>query len=365
MKKERLKEIDMLRAIAFIFVVAQHTVGCFSNCKGVGYTVLNIIYVIAKTAVPIFLFISAFSLFYVYFDNVDWKNYYTKRIKYVIIPYAIWSAIHICISGNTEYFKHFIIELIAGNGRFHLWYMGMIIRVYLIFPVIFYITKWVHALNIKIRVVVFLSFLPLYYMISKYQNVISHNIGSFIFKNPTPLQQRSVNISILFWFLYFVLGIYASLNYEYIKIKIIKYKHFIILIFSMLLVYAYLNEVEEVKFVRSFYLLYVIFAILTFYIVALALANRKKCYGLLKYISDYSYGSYLVHVIVINGVTAVGILIPSISYVFLRISALIIGSIGTPMLIHLINHIKYSEYLTGVKRKSIGRAIKAPIAVEN
>lgn len=37
MNKTRLKEIDILRATAFIFVVAQHTVGGFSNAEGINF----------------------------------------------------------------------------------------------------------------------------------------------------------------------------------------------------------------------------------------------------------------------------------------------------------------------------------------
>lgn len=33
----RLKELDILRAIAFIFVVEQHTMGGYSNIKGISF----------------------------------------------------------------------------------------------------------------------------------------------------------------------------------------------------------------------------------------------------------------------------------------------------------------------------------------
>ena len=62
MKQERLQEIDILRAIAFIFVVVQHTLGGYSNIEGIPYssfTVMKLMYVMAKIAVPNFLFIYA------------------------------------------------------------------------------------------------------------------------------------------------------------------------------------------------------------------------------------------------------------------------------------------------------------------
>ena len=119
MKQERLYEIDILRAIAFIFVVVQHTLGGFSNIEGIPYssfTVMKLMYVMAKTAVPIFLFISAVALFYVHTKKFDCKSYYLKRIKFVFIPYIIWSAINMIELGNKDRFGDFIMELISGNG---------------------------------------------------------------------------------------------------------------------------------------------------------------------------------------------------------------------------------------------------------
>jgi len=354
--KERLKEIDILRAIAFIFVVAQHTVGGFSNIKGIAsyeYFTMKFLYVMAKTAVPIFLFISAISLFYVYTGKIDWKKYYIKRFKYVLIPYAIWSAINMYKLGNEERFKDFFIQILAGNGAFHLWYMGMILRLYLIFPIILYVAKKVHALNIKIRMGVFVSIIYLYYMVSKYQNTISDNVGAFVFGNPTEVQQRIVNISVLFWFLYFVLGIYVALNYEYLKTQILKYKYIIISIYFMLFAYVYSNEIHAVKFVRQLSLMYTVFSILTFYIVALSLKNRVKFYGFIKHISDYSFVAYMAHVIVINKVSNnLKLMFPSITYLVLGILTLIITSIATPMFFYGVSFIKYSEYLTGTKNSS-------------
>ena len=141
MKQERLREIDILRAIAFIFVVVQHTLGGYSNIEGIPYNsfiIMKIIYIMATPAVPIFLFISAVALFYAHSKKLDLKKYYLKRVKYILVPYIIWSAINMIELGNEDRFKDFIIEVIGGNGAFHLWYMGMVIRIFLFFPIILF-----------------------------------------------------------------------------------------------------------------------------------------------------------------------------------------------------------------------------------
>lgn len=354
MNKVRLKELDILRATAFIFVVAQHTLGGFSNAKGINYfdyTVLKFLYVIAKTAVPIFLFISGVSLFYVYSDKFDWKKYYIKRFKYIFIPYVIWSAINMIKLGNEDRFQNFIEQIIAGNGGFHLWYMGMIIRLYLIFPLILWICKKIHSINIKIRSAIFIALSVLFYAISRYQNIIADNISVFLFKNPTDLQHRMINISILFWFYYFILGAYFALNYSYIKEKVLKYKSILLVTYIFLFIYAYLNELDAIPFVRALSLLYPIFSILTFYIICIYLSSKNTIYSSMNLIGKYSFVSYMAHIIVINGLYArINYLVKDylIFGVLLWISTFII----TPLLFAIISYIPCSQYITGVKNRS-------------
>ncbi len=364
MKNERLKEIDILRAFAFIFVVAQHTVGGFANAKGISffdYSIMKFLYVIAETAVPIFLFISGLSLLYVYADKFDWKKYYIKRIKYVLIPYIIWSAIDIYEFNDMEKFKSFALQLISGNGGFHLWYMGMILRLYLIFPIILLIAKKIHSANIKIRVVVCIGLTVLYYYVSKYTNVIQDNVISFLFKNPNELQHKIINISPLFWYIYFVLGMYFALNYVYIKNKVLKNKNIIFIAYVPLLVYAYLREINynNIQFVRVLWILYVIVSILVFYVISIKLIDKIKVYSVMRYISDYSFAAYMAHILVINyAVFYTMKFFHTKNNLVLGISSWIITSLVTTFFISVISLIPYSQFVTGAKNTRIRLEIK-------
>lgn len=369
MSNKRLKELDILRAIAFIFVVAQHTLGGFSNVKGINhleFIVMKFIYVMGKTAVPIFFFISAVSLFYVYFNKFNWKSYYIKRLKYVLIPYIIWSAINMHKLGNADSFKNFTIQLIAGNGAFHLWYMGTILRVYLFFPAILWIGKKVYLMNSRIKTSIFVGLVIIYYEVSVYQNTISDKLSLFIFKTPTEVQNRIVSISFLFWFLYFVIGIYFALNYEYFKEKVLKYKVIIIIIYFMLFIYAYLNELEIVSFTRSLSLLYTICSILVFYILSIALVRSDKVYKTMRFIGDYSFVSYMAHIIVINEVVnRIRLKFHTQDYLVLGLLAWSITSIITPVIFSLISYIPYSQYITGNKKVPPKLIIKDSFNVSN
>lgn len=357
MTKERLKELDIMRAIAFIFVVTQHIIGGYSYIEKVPkneHLILKMLYIVAKPAVPIFLTISAISLFYVYYDNFHWKKYYIKRVKYILIPYTIWSAINMYKLGNGNRFNDFIWEVLSGNGAFHFWYMGMILRLYIYMPVILYIAKKIHNSSNVLRSTVFISMFPLYYMISKYQYTISQGLGKFIFKNPTELQQKFINISPMFWMLYFILGIYIALNYETFKNIIMKFKWMIVAAYLPLLAYAYLNEIKAVEFKRSLYILFMLFTILVVYILALCLADFKKLYSKLKFIGDYSFAAYMAHIIVLNWMANYLQLRFGIrDYLILGLCVLVITSIITPLIIYFLTYFPYSQYITGAKNNMV------------
>lgn len=357
MTKERLKELDIMRAIAFIFVVTQHIIGGYSYIEKVPkneHLILKILYIVAKPAVPIFLTISAISLFYVYYDNFHWKKYYIKRAKYILIPYTIWSAINMYKLGNGDRFNDFIWEVLSGNGAFHFWYMGMILRLYIYMPVILYIAKKIHNSSNILRSIVFISIFPLYYMISKYQYTISQDLGKFIFKNPTELQQKFINISPMFWMLYFILGIYIALNYKTFKNIIMKFKWMIVAAYLPLLAYAYLNEIKAVEFKRSLYILFMLFTILVVYILALYLADFKKLYSKLKFIGDYSFAAYMAHIIVLNWMANYLQLRFGIrDYLILGLCVLVITSIITPLIIYFLTYFPYSQYITGAKNNMV------------
>jgi peptidoglycan/LPS O-acetylase OafA/YrhL len=356
-QNKRLKEVDILKAEAFIFVVAQHTIGGYSNSKKLNlfdYSILKFLYVLAKPAVPIFLFISGILLFRAYEEKLNAVDFYKKKIKYIIIPYVIWSAINMYFMKNTDRFKDFIIQVIAGNGAYHLWYMGMIIRLYLIFPFIFFLAKKIHKSHIIARISIFIGIVVIYYNVNKYNNVISDYLGKIIFGKPTEVDQRIINISFVFWYLYFALGVYVGLNYEFIKEKLLKYKSMILLSFTVLLSYAYLNETNNFEFIRACSIAYNCFSILTFYVISVMLVKKIKFYRLMSFIGRYSFSAYMLHVIVFGYVAQYLIGIFHVKdYLLLGVLACIIVSIISPILIKILSFIPLSNYITGAEASKL------------
>ena len=362
MTQGRLREIDILRAIAFIFVVVQHTLGGYSNIEGIPYSsfvIMKLIYIMATPAVPIFLFISAIALFYAHSKKFDYKSYYLKRVKYILVPYVIWSAINMIELGNKDRFKDFTIQVIGGNGAFHLWYMGMVIRIFIFFPIILWFAKRIHLLKVKVRIGIFILLSCIYYLVLRFQNVISDSLGKLIFGTPTEIQQRLIDISPLFWYLYFLIGICLILNYDYIKGKITQYKTVIGISYIFLLAYSYLNEIGIIESIKFTYLLYMIISITVFYLVAVKLSEKNVIYRIFKFIGDYSFGAYMAHIIVINYVSnEIIIEFETRNYLFVGVLTLIITAIATPLCMKIISYIPFSEYITGAKRSYVNLNLK-------
>ena len=117
---------------------------------------LSLIYVSAVSALRVseqvfafgtatFIFLSAFVLFYSYynrrFDKELIKNFYLNRLKFVIIPYIIFSGLYFYIvaspfthySDNAEIVWDFLVKLGTGKAYDHLYFVSISIQFYLLF----------------------------------------------------------------------------------------------------------------------------------------------------------------------------------------------------------------------------------------
>jgi peptidoglycan/LPS O-acetylase OafA/YrhL len=218
---------------------------------------------------------------------------------FIFIPYIIWSAISMYNLAMKKICQ-FLMQLIGGNAAYHFWYLGMVIRMFIYFPLILWAAKKIHAMNIKIRIAVFLFLVTLYYFISGYQGAIVNSVAAFLFGTPDELEFKIVNISLLFWYLYFMLGVYMAFNYRYIKGKLLQYKAAVFVCYGISYVYAVLHEIHKVPFIRPMYLMHVVMSIAAFYLISIMIAEKRIVFRPLKFIGDYSFAAYMAHVIVIQ-----------------------------------------------------------------
>lgn len=358
MKKERLVEFDTLRGLAFIFIVLQHSVGGFSFREDINIQDLfisKLMYTIAEVATPLFVCLTAVALLYTYYDKFDIKNFYIKKMKFLVMPFILWSIFIICYNNeNINY--DIILTIFSGSAQYHLWYMGMILRLYLYFPLILLFVRHINKEESYIKTLYFLFFtLCNWYMLSN--QWILDTIARFIFKNPTELQDKIIAITPLIYYFYFVIGAYLILNYKSFKESILKYKYIVIIMYFIGLAYYYYIEIKDrigdpfpyIKNYTSMSIFYKSISILFFYIIAYYITTKfRYVFKLFEMIGKYSFPAYLIHVLILNKLTRY---IPVTQYLSCAIKYLLLTVAISISICYVLNYLPYSEYLIGNKSK--------------
>ena len=124
---KRLEEIDILRGIAILGVIAIHT---SIHANEILYAIAN---KLTRFAVPFFIIISGFVLFYNYgHKKINYIRFIERRAKFVLIPYIFFTFLYCYIFHQ----KSFAVHLLIGDAAPHLYFIILIFSVLLTFPFI-------------------------------------------------------------------------------------------------------------------------------------------------------------------------------------------------------------------------------------
>lgn len=143
--------IDNLRATATIGVILLHVSGPltykFEIVPTTWWWTGNIINSLVRSSVPIFLMISGTLLLP---KNDTLNTFLKKRFVRVLIPFAFWALVHIVMNlalkikeGEVKNINDALDNIavkVCGGIAFHYWYIYMIIGIYLFLPIL---GKWV------------------------------------------------------------------------------------------------------------------------------------------------------------------------------------------------------------------------------
>ena len=366
MYTEHINELDVLRAFGFIFVVAQHIFGAYAWREGAGFTeslILSLLYLIAQPAVPMFVMITAIGLFLKHSEKMDTLMFYKKRFLYIFLPYVVWTVINILDAkqyGEASY-GLFIGQLLAGTGRYHLWYMSMVLRIYLFFPLILWVSKQILRKSWFFKVGFFVTFFIFYIFLLK-NNGITEWIGKIVFGTSTYNEQRFLERTPLLWAIYFVIGAYVIFGYPYFMVWLRSCKKRISLAYGMLLLYNYYVEISPhlpghnivpPGYIYCFLKVsFMILSIFIFYNLSCYITQKPRLYRLFKETSAYSYSSYLGHVIVLQAVaTVLSKAYPIKSFLLSGLILFILTVVITVKIMQLLSILPLSKYFLGTTYK--------------
>lgn len=284
--------IDNARAISTIAVILLHvSAGIlheYNNIPILNWHIGNIFDSSVRFSVPVFFMISGaliLSKDYLLF------SFLKKRVLKILPPLLFWSLIYSLF--NNFIFKHKpiqidrFLEIIGKNllngSEYHLWFVYTILGIYLFAPIL---RKWIkHSNNTEIK-----YFLVIWLISTLYNKPYNFEYLPNI---------EIVNFSGLVG--YFVLGYYL-LHFN-------KKNNFIFIVLIIIgttstILGTYFTSLFNGYFKETFYSAYSINVIISSVGVFLLLKNieikNQHIQNCLLAISKYSYGIYLVHVLVLN-----------------------------------------------------------------
>lgn len=292
-KSERIFYLDFLRAISTVAVILMH-IGIEKNWGGISIAQFNTIQcMLAGWCVPMFLMITG--TLFLNASDCSFQRIWS-HVKKTILVIVFWGFLYNFVS--LTIIKGFSISTIINSLKmialadvtfcYQFWYLYALIPMYFLLPIFNAFIK--SATNKDFSIVVFLFFVFSIIV----PNIIKYT-GDF---GATSL----INKFSLFCSLYFYMLLGAYLNRINVK-KIIVFilSALSVMIFGIVIVCGVLNIDIYPENIYGYDSLYICIVDSNIYLIAKMKndysKNTKKIFG---FISNYSFGIYILHVIVLQ-----------------------------------------------------------------
>lgn len=305
---ERELNLDVLRSLSIIGVVLIHIIGASFQYWHQGS--LEWAFFIAtdqffRFSVPLFVFISGYTLYSKYNNNFKFWEFYTKRALRILPWYLLWSLIiyiYINISVVPGFVNYQFWKLVLlGKVDYHLYFVSMIIQLYILFPILLWLYK-------KLK----LSFLVILFMLTAILYFVFTQDGRGIIQLPWRFYEQQQYLFFGTWVFYFVLGfVLADQALSSAKIFLKRYKFiFLLAVLTTLFLTVFncfqlINSTVDTnvatRSTRIPILLYsTVFVVSAFLFSDVFLKLNKKLLKAILYFANLSFLVYLIHALVIR-----------------------------------------------------------------
>lgn len=306
-KSGRLLQLDILRVVSIIGVILIHIIGSslhFWHEGSAAWTVLISIDQFFRFSVPLFVFISGYTLYSKYARNFKYWDFYSKRVARVLPWYLVWSLIiYLYINFTVEpgFVNYPTWKLILlGKVDYHLYFVSMIFQLYLLFPALLWLYKKFRSYFI---VTLFVLEAILYYTFSL--------DGQRIIQLPWRFYEQQQYLFFGTWVFYFVLGFVLSDKWFGAKLNVGRGKFIFLLTTLAILTYSIYESLHLIsatadtnvatRSTRITLLLYsTSFVISALLYSDLLLKINKHLLRILLYFANISFLVYLIHALTIR-----------------------------------------------------------------
>ncbi|MFZ5642699.1 MAG: acyltransferase [Bacillota bacterium] len=372
--KEIIPELEIIRGLAFLAVVFQHTLGYYAQKPDIPLAdaaALGMILHFTKFAVPAFVFVTGAVLFYNHYERINYSSFLLKRIKDIFVPYLLWTCIYeYYLNGvptvTIQWLNEFAKIIITGTGIYHLWFVIMIFQFYLAYPLLLSSFKQIRN-SISTRTGLFTTtsllislYASLMWLSYSYIPVKDIHFSSF-YAQSFLIEYRDRNF--LFYLFYFVIGGMAGVNITKWRSFISRSVSWNIFLFAALYIlvgYELLSGMlaGRIDFnystpLKPSMFFYAASEILLIYGLALTIVKYKSFITvLLSKLGNYSYGGYLAHALVLIVVAKhLNQFIPPGHYVASSILTFFLCALGSTAITMILGWLPFGKLLTGpIKR---------------
>ena len=152
--EKRLIEVDILRGVAMLAVVAIHVsnIPLANLAASRWYLPVYLFHNALNFAVPAFMFISALLAAYSAGGRpISLGSYYKSKLIRVVLPYLLWSLLYILMNlavrslnpADLLSLKNWMKWILQGRAYTHLYYLAVMIQFYILFPLLIKLARLV------------------------------------------------------------------------------------------------------------------------------------------------------------------------------------------------------------------------------
>lgn len=235
MKKLYSSQLNLIKLFAALLIVYQHVIAGFlidPNANNFTAIIFGSILNFSRFAVTLFMIISGFLMIKSY-ENITLKKFYKEKFKKILVIYILaclfYSVVN-CFIG-PESFKSFISGILTGNSFYHLWYLNLLVKIYIVFPIIKFVV---------IKITKSSKWLYITIALGALQFIIIDKTWGILYSSTSPIAQLYLTYldrSLLYWSFYFVLGGIIYKKLDVVLNFINKYKVIIVGLFVIDFIY--------------------------------------------------------------------------------------------------------------------------------
>lgn len=236
MKRLYSSQLNFIKLFCALLIVYQHVIAGFLIDPNAGFSttiIFGSFLNFSRFAVVLFMIISGFLMIKSY-EVINFKDFYKFKLRKILSIYIFANLFYLIINYFMGVFtlESVIRGFLTGDSFYHLWYLNLLVKIYLIFPIIKFIVLKITSSSKWFLLTIILGLI---------QFLIIDKAYGILFASPLKISQLYLTYldrSLLLWTFYFILGgiIYKKLNL--ILEFITKYKAFILGFFILDFIYV-------------------------------------------------------------------------------------------------------------------------------